>query len=91
MNDADRKELMDLIAEYRTAVIVEGGSGRIRQLKRIVKHVEAVEAATIERCAKFMESRANEIAAADSCTANMMAAIYRDEANSLRALLQKEE
>lgn len=52
---------------------------------------KAAEAAAIERCAKFMESRANEIAAADSCTANMMAAIYRDEANSLRALLPKEE
>lgn len=52
MNDADRKELMDLIAEYGTAAIVEGSAGRIRQFKRIVKHVEAVEAAAIERCAK---------------------------------------
>lgn len=49
------------------------------------------EAAAIERCAKFIESRADEIAAAKNCAANMMAAIYRDEAKSLRALLPKEE
>lgn len=51
----------------------------------------AAEAAAIERCAKFMEARADEIAAAENCTANMMAMIYRDEAKSLRALLPKEE
>lgn len=84
MNDADRKELMDLIAEYRTAVIVEGGVGRIRQLKRIVKHVEAVEAAAIERCAKICEERILGDLSDDDLEAQRCA-------NAIRALLQKEE
>lgn len=81
MNDADRKELMDLIAEYRTAVIVEGGVGRIRQLKRIVKHVKAVEAAAIERCAKVAEAHSFIMA---TNTAQLIA-------KNIRALLPKEE
>ena len=52
---------------------------------------KAAEAPAIERCAKFMETRADEIAAAGNYTANMMAMVYRDEAKSLRALLTKEE
>lgn len=83
MTDADRKELMDLIAEYRAAVIVEGGVGRIRQLKRIVKHVEAVEAAAIERCAKICESTY----AKDAFHFELGTAC----ANAIRALLPKEE
>lgn len=66
-------------------------SQRVADWDAMRKEREAVEAAEIERCAKFMEARADEIAAADNCTANMMAMIYRDEAKSLRALLPKEE
>ena len=61
-------------------------------LTALVRTIEkAAEAAAIERCAKFMEARADEIAAAGNCMANMMAMVYRDEAKSLRALLPKEE
>lgn len=98
MNDADRKELMDLIAEYGTAAIVEGSAGRIRQFKRIVKHVEAMEAAAIEQCAELidgMNDSAGDRASYDNREMHdgeveRMNALS-DAANAIRALLPKEE
>ncbi|OBR54137.1 hypothetical protein [Paraburkholderia tropica] len=64
MTDDDRKELMDLIAEYGTAAIIEGSTGRIRQFKRIVKHVEMIEqtarATALEQSANEFERRASQ-------------------------------
>ena len=84
------------------AEIAKPGSGQLFSRREAARHaiamieqqagrIAAAEADAIERCAKFMEARADEIAAADNYTANMMAMVYRDEAKSLRALLPKEE
>lgn len=79
----------DLIRQQ--AARTQQQAARIAELEKERDALKAAEAAAIERCAKFMEARADEIAAADNCTANIMAMIYRDEAKFLRALLPKEE
>lgn len=87
------KEKVEEIFAKFCAAYPAHGSGMVAVMfsQHFEKAAQEIEQVAIERCAKFMDKRAEELGACGNITGNTMARIYRDEAASLRGLKKNVE